>query len=75
MKLSHTYLQDDKLKECFSTALGKTKNRGQPAGTTTNLYSLETVYYDDPQSDCSNMVNQEPPILWQHDVHQLSFFY
>ena len=71
MKLSRTSLQKDKLEECFSTAVrhnGKTKNRGQPTGTPTNLYPLETVGYDDPQPDCSSMLNQGSPILTDNHV-------
>jgi hypothetical protein len=34
---------------------------GQPAGMTTNLFSLETVGCVDSQPDCSDMVNREPP--------------
>ena len=73
MKLSRTSL-DGKL--CvFPRHIGKTKNRGQPAGTPTNLYPLETVDYDDPQPDCSSMLNQESHILIDSHIHQLSFSY
>jgi hypothetical protein len=49
--------------EHFSKQIRKIKTRRQPAGMPTNLLALGTVYYVDSQSDCSTMVNREPPAL------------
>ncbi len=52
--------ETDELVEYLSRHM-ETLRRGQPAGMTTNLFSLETVGCVDSQPDCSDMVNREPP--------------
>jgi hypothetical protein len=52
----------DEFIEHFPKHIGK-KRRGQPAGISIYLFTVETVDYADSKSDCSTMANPEHPFL------------